>query len=372
MGTGMSMMSTASGNMNKMGKQMDQANTKLGDDYIKQMKTLYNQVDGTMDNMMYMIRTSSPELKNYVWPWNNFDFDYSKYIYNKYEPANLDILNKELGTISGEGYLDVTQNNLDLIAANYRDTLRKEEIPNNKSVAGTTGKNNDGFAGVEEVIKIKKKYNKLDEPYKGFKKDYKYFFENKFNNNSGPTGKYASSYFIKSGNCPVPGINNVAACKSKGFTWNPSRTMINNSMKAFFPGTDKSKNTSNCFKPRYAFIDNSAGSLYPSGSGSDNGMIPTIAKTMSNLNPIELSLAATYGRTSDGSYYLLPCNPNGTTVDTLDVSKVTGSKERFANKTSFLNKYKMWEIIILLFIIFSILYVIFSQCLPMLLKKMNA
>ena len=105
----------------------------------------------------------------------------------------------------------------------------------------------------------------------------------------------------------MPDITNEGECKQKGYQWNPLLSIVDGSMQAFFPSQKASKKTAKCFKPRYAFIDNSPGSLYP---GNDVGTVPTIAKTMSNLNPFELSLAAIYGRTSDGSYQLLPCNPN--------------------------------------------------------------
>jgi hypothetical protein len=357
--------------MNQMGDmsdQMSKTGTKMSKDYIKQMKSLYNTIDGSMANMMYMIRTGNPEIKNYVWPWNNFDFDYSKYIYNKYDPAILKTKDSTLEDgISSDGFLDVTQDNLDKIRRGYRDTLRKDAIPhdagpdaygNNQpaSVAGATGKEHDVLSDAKEVQKVKKKYNSLKEPYNGFKKEYKHFFDKKFGKGKDPTGKFASSYFIKSGNCPVPGIKNMMQCKAKGFTWNPMRSMIDDSMRAFFPGADTSKDTSKCFKPRYAFIDNSPGTLYP--GSNDEGMIPTIAKTMANLNPMELSLAATYGRTSDGSYYLLPCNPSKVDVSNVKASEII--TEKFTNKYSFFNSNKILKIIILLLIIFSILYVIFS------------
>ena len=346
MGAGPSMNNQVS----DIGQNMNKTSVKMSEDYIKQMKSIYNTMDGSMSEMMYQIRTGNPDIKNYVWPWNNFDFDYSKYVYNKYDPDNLKIINEQLGSLSGDGYLDVTQNNLNLIAKYYRDALREDAMPNINSTAGITGENNDVLDGATQVEQVKKKYNNISEPYPGFKNEYKYFFKSKFGGIKNPSGIHSSSYFIKTGQCPVPGITDMATCKAKGFTWNPMRSMADASMTSFFPGSDKSKDNSKCFKPRYAFIDNTPGSLY---GGTDVGLIPTISKTMASLNPFELGLAAAYGRTSDGSYYLLPCNPTGKNLSTFDLTQI----ENFSNKKRISNKKNVY-IIMLIFIIFSILYVI--------------
>ena len=121
MGAGPSMNNQVS----DIGQNMNKTSVKMSEDYIKQMKSIYNTMDGSMSEMMYQIRTGNPDIKNYVWPWNNFDFDYSKYVYNKYDPDNLKVINEQLGKISGDGYLDVTQNDLDVIAENYTDVFMK-------------------------------------------------------------------------------------------------------------------------------------------------------------------------------------------------------------------------------------------------------
>ena len=354
MGTGMSMMNKSQDLASKMGKQTDKATQA----YIKEMKQMYGTLQGVTSTIKKTVRENpaAPELKTYIWPWNNFDFDYSNFVYNNYDPTLL----KNYGsngykyTMQGDGYLDVTENDLIMMADNYKSMLRTDPIPNQNTFAGKVGTDGDVFPGETQLKKVKEAYNKITEPYPGFRKEYKQFFIRNFGNQNPPAGRHSSSYFIRTGNCPMPDITDAAECKQKGFQWNPVLSIVDGSIQSFFPSQKATKKTAKCFKPRYAFIDNSPGSLYP---GNDVGTVPTISKTMSNLNPLELSLAAIYGRTSDGSYQLLPCNPSGEYEDEpITAGEIIKKKETFVGNQK--KNSNIWRIILCLLIIFSLVYVI--------------
>lgn len=249
----------------------------------------------------------NPIIKKSVYPWNNYDYDYTQFVRDNYSPSKLGI--------SSEPCLSSTIDNITKIPK-YLNALSFDEFPNNKSKP-ILGKNSE----------IKKKYKSFGPPYPEFIKEYPEYFPNK------TSGIHSSSYFIHTGFCPTK-IKDKTSCSKKGFKWIPNIINLPKKTKQFF-SSDQETTNSKCYKPRYSYVDNSPGDI----SGLFKGILPSFGKNIVDLNPVSMMNIMMNGKSVSGTFTQLPC------------------KETFINKTK---KNINLEIIILLLLILIIFTIIKS------------
>ena len=233
-------------------------------------------------------RIESEENLN-LYPINNYDFDYKTAMKKNYNVFKLGVTNKP------------TINNL-IQAPNklkpYVSVLLDKKYPNKNTVSGVS----DVILDDKDALNIKKKYNQLNDtlPYPSFKKDYP---ECRY-----PTkGEHSSSYFIKAGQCKTS-INNEKDCKKKKYNWVSNYPFIPDSAKELITYTNNvipsKKNTDkkdgSCYKPRFAYIDNSAKDVY-----GKYGLVPSMLDDLVNFAPDKIANIMA-GYTVEGSG-LLPC-----------------------------------------------------------------
>ena len=234
-----------------------------------------------------------------VYPWNNYDFDYSGLVANKYNPKKMGFSNKPL---IGTTVKDITT------LPEYPKILVTQPIPNNSVIAGKS----DVDPNNDDLLEIKQKYNdEFKPPYPSFKNDYKKYLP--------LTGENSSSYFLKVGTCPIKGIKSKKECIKKGYNWVSNAVEPPEDAKGFFPqngnvntSTDsEDDNTPGaCFKPRFMFIDNR-----PKGVSGLKGMVTNLANDISELNPMGLVEILMTGKSSNKNLMPIPCEEGFTTKD---------------------------------------------------------
>jgi hypothetical protein len=232
-----------------------------------------------------------------IYPLINYDFDYTTAIKKELNPYKLGITNEPTfgNLVDGTAKLK-----------NYLDYIITDPFPNNNTVAGITDtvlENKDK----KTIIDLKNlEDSKL--PYPRFRKDYPECLY--------PTkGAYASSYFIREGNCPTK-ITDKEKCIRSGYEWIPEKnkpSYIGKFINTYDP--DKNKNIpapdtpkpapkpekGNCYKPKYVYIDNK-----PRGKFGLNGLVPSMFNEINNIRPDKLAdVMAGY---SIGGAGIVPCS----------------------------------------------------------------
>lgn len=223
-------------------------------------------------------RHASKEHKN-IYPIVNHDFDYKTAAMKEFNPYKLGITNKPT-------FYNLSQAPLKLLK--YYDGLVSKPFPNKNSVAGVS----DVIHDDKQRLGIKFAYKMMnkDLPYPTFKNDYP---ECKYPT----TGKHASSYFIKSGQCKTI-YDNKKDCEVRKFKWIPNK--LSKKLKS----KDKSKNQNiikgTCYKPRFIYINNES-----KGILNKHGLIPSSLNDLLNLTPEKL-MEVLSGNTIDGTG-IIPC-----------------------------------------------------------------
>jgi len=207
-----------------------------------------------------------PFIRNSVYPWKNYDWNYGNFIDNNYSAMATG------SSKSGGAYIS----NLGIFFKLFNAYIFSAN-PNSKSVAGGTDENSDypkyGCLG------NKKKYCDVWHRVKnndGQTVPYKNAFFNKKTD-----GKYSSSYFIKVGTCPRPDITDRNECSKKNYEWidDPLDTVLSSVSGGIPDGS--------CHQPRYAFINNKPGiPLF-------RGFTPSLINDVASLTPDKLFLAYT-------------------------------------------------------------------------------
>ena len=221
-----------------------------------------------------------PALKDLVYPWVNYDWDYTTFVDNNYN-------NKVTGA-TDRATLGGLFDNMDAMT-----TLGKGYIfnanPGSNSQAGTSDltqcdPTSNDYAGCTILNEIRQSGKGQAPPYPDS------FF------NKSLSGENSSSYYIKAGTCPKPELNHKE-CLSKGYQWigNPLFDATPASLRPsdFIPGS--------CFKPKYAYIKNTP------GLELDFGDIANINKDLGDLASKAaggLSKLASVGMDSDCVYVM--------------------------------------------------------------------
>lgn len=208
-----------------------------------------------------------PYIRNSIYPWKNYDWDYGNFIDNNYSAQATG------SSPSGSAYMRNVGIFMNFLNAYFRDAN-----PNQKSIAGGTDKNSDypiyGCQGNQEkyckvFLKVRNK-DPQNPPYNDN------FFNKELN------GEQSSSYYIRVGSCKNSSIKNSKDCLNRNLEWKDGI----------------------CIKPRYAYIDNSAG-LYK--NIPIKGMFPSITKDILSFTPDKI-LKAMSGQSIDGYMDIQECN----------------------------------------------------------------
>ena len=228
-----------------------------------------------------------PFIKNLIYPWRNYDWDYSQYVKNYYEP-------KQLGA-SGKGNIKALIKDVNALMK-IIDGLIIDANPNNKSKASDINRKNDLAKCYKTASRVScYLLNKTKSSYLSQKPPYDHsFFKKPID------GSSSSSFYTQIGICPTK-INNKKACLKKGGQWieNPFYKL-----PELLRGPDSTPG--NCFLGRYAYIDNRPG-LNIGNIKNMNGIIPSIANDMLKLSPDKL-MAVAMGNGVDG-VDLQKCEP---------------------------------------------------------------
>lgn len=277
-------------------KELNQIKRAL-DTYMKECRicarhtaNYYQCINAAAENLQRRI----PMFSNNVYPWKNYDWDYSNHISNNYS--------KEVtGSRPGSNISDLYKNLTGIIKT--INGLIDDPIPGPTSRAGIRSRSSD-YPQFERcgdrcyhTHRVKNALaNQLYRPPTTDK-----FLRKKLH------GKYSSSYFVKIGTCPRRDLVSKEACEKRGYTWTPN--VVDKIMRKMKGNKNVVKNESgSCNQPRYLFIDNSP---KPFLNGSKmKGMIPSIANDIASLSPDKL-LNAAMGKSMTGNFEIQQCSKSG-------------------------------------------------------------
>jgi hypothetical protein len=202
-------------------------------------------------------------IRDSVYPWQNYDWDYGNYIDNNYSAMATG------SSREGKAYLK----NIGIFIKIISAYIAKGN-PGKGAKAGGKSKNSDypiyGCLGNKKKIcdathKVKMS-NLQKKPYNDN------FFKKKLD------GNYASSYYIRVGSCDRNDIKSEGLCKKKGFNYEGGR----------------------CYQPRYAYMNNSP------GIPGIRGFIPALTADMFSFTPDKMMMAYT-GHSVPGQMKVQQC-----------------------------------------------------------------
>jgi hypothetical protein len=274
-----------------------------------------------------------PGMKDMVYPWINYDWSYDTYIDNNYNK-------KKTGATDAGTFKALFKNPIAMEKILSGFTISSN--PNNKSKAGQSDiPNCNGNKGCQLLNSIRKSYLDQKQPYKDP------FFNKKLD------GEMSSSYFIKTGTCPISNLSKQQ-CIDKGYDW-VSNPLYDNTPsflrpKHFLPGS--------CFKSKYSYIKNNSGFDFK---------IPKNKKNSKTIDTLNNNLKKFKGIIPSFTNDLLSLSP-GNIYDVLkgrDNSFITNMKcnESFCNYKKIIGvtneEYIFIFITIFLFIFFIVIFIHF-------------
>ena len=228
-----------------------------------------------------------PFIKNSVYPWINYDWNYGNYVDNNYSAKATGSSPKGTKYIKNmfiflkllDGY----------ITAANPDSKSKPCAQNKHSDYAIYGCQGDSKLGCDATQTVKTNTKQLP-PYDDD------FFEKKLD------GENSSSYFARAGMCPITWIDNSKDCLKKNYEWvvNP----INAALDKVF---GESSSSGACYKPRYMYLNNTPGlelsldtdnTMLPNNDalnkvptidmGKIKGYIPSVANDLLSITPDKL------------------------------------------------------------------------------------
>lgn len=303
------------------------------------------------------LKRSFPGIRDSIYPWKNYDWNYSNFVDNNYHPMTTGaspsgdirslIRNVKAMIKIADGY--VSDANPNIYSEPGKITNDRPDIYGDLkahdckglSMSSSGSINFDNARRKACIARTKVEYsNKQKMPYKD-----RFFYmpdgigEMSGKNEkgrfwaSGPTkGKRSSSYFIKIGNCPRPDIIKKINCIKRGYNW---------------------KNNE-CNQTRYAYINNEPGMNIASYDA--RGLIPSMTKDFLSLTPDKL-YNLMQGKNIvglDGTYDLI----------LQKCPKINKKKiyENFLDKDNKYIKYinhNLYDVYLIIFIVISVIIIIF-------------
>ena len=209
----------------------------------------------------------TPLFSKNVYPWSNYDWDYSNYVSNNYTPRYTGA--RVTNTISG-----LIRNVRSIIKV--LNGLTSDPIPNSRSMAGQLSRNSD-YPEFEHCLRDPK-CRTIEEVKNSISGQvHNPPTKDKFLDKKRVMGKGSSSFYVKIGTCKRPDIKTEEKCEEKGYSWSPN--LMANMAKSKSPvakplprrGVETTAVTTtpapttkapdvksgSCSQPRYIFIDNS-------------------------------------------------------------------------------------------------------------------
>lgn len=180
-----------------------------------------------------------PGMKDTVYPWSNYDWDYSTYIDNNYNAH-------ETGATEAGTFGALFDNPIALMKLGGGFVY--DPNPGSGSTAGYSDStecdpNEADYQGCQILNEIKQSQMVQDAP-----------FPDPFFDKYPLDGKNSSSYYVQVGICPKTDMTEEQ-CKEHGWQWVGNdlfgKTLPSIIPKDFIPGM--------CFKPRYGFVKNQPG-----------------------------------------------------------------------------------------------------------------
>ena len=209
-------------------------------------------------------------MKDTVYPWANYDWDYTTYVDNNYNRNRTKVTDK--GTFS----------------ALFKNPKAMVKINNGFMLDANPGKlSSSANSDLEECDKNDTEYKGcmiVNSLKKEIKENQKPPFNDNFFSKYPISGEGSSSYFIKVGSCPKN--YNKETCDNKGYQWisNPIFDQLPSDLK---PSSFKE---GSCFKPRYAYVRNQPGmtiDLSPFRAGVDE--MKSLNKSVMGILPNQKS-----------------------------------------------------------------------------------
>lgn len=284
-----------------------------------------------LDAALTKLYRQIPLIKDSIYPWENYEWDYSNFVDNNYSA-------KATGSTK-RGSWSALRKNTKIFFKLFK-ALIFDANPNKYSHAGGTNKysdyplygcqgNNKKNCKIWNKVKMSNRQNK---PYNST------FFNKKL------TGEHSSSYYVKVGTCPRKDLKNSKDCIKKGHYWIPDE---------MFP------KDGSCFQDRYMYINNTPGytvttktiaklvtpnplirAIVPKYKlGKIKGYIPSVKNDISSLGPGKM-FKAFRGKSIKGHMSLQDC------------PKIIENYSARNEKTDFL------KIISILIVLFFIIYYI--------------
>lgn len=251
-------------------------------------------------------------IKNFIYPWRNYDWSYTDFVKNQYDPVKLGGSSKgNLETLIRD--IEIMVKIIEsLVSSPNPDTKSVAKDPNNSkndlvpcSISG--GKIKELSDIKNQIDDLRDKIKKGDQKFKPkllslVKKTQQYIsscavlnsisaqglsqdkpYPDKFFKKL--TGEKSSSFYTMIGSCPT-NIDSKNECEKKGYNWIPN-PLFNK------PDNQRGVDTKagSCFKGRYALIDNSPG-LSIGQIKSLKGLIPSLIKNITEFSPDKLAFAA--------------------------------------------------------------------------------
>lgn len=226
-------------------------------EYLNDCRTCasFGNAKECMEAAQTNLRRNLPFSANNIYPWRNYDWNYSNHMANNYSTKAL-----KRGGNSFSGVLQNGNNVVNTMAA-FIDApspspTTNSNIPNQNSDYPVFECKNDARCIATEMVK---RNLRQTAPTKDafLKKNLQ--------------GVNSSSFYYKVGVCRRPDIKTQGDCESRGYTWTSDPF---------------DKTAGFCRQPRYAYIDNTPKPFF-NGSKS-NGFIPSIANDVMDIMPDKL------------------------------------------------------------------------------------
>ena len=281
------------------------------------------------------VARNDPKSVNSVYPWINYDWDYTTYIDNNY--------NADITGATPNGSWQALFNNPKALFKIAKGFIT-EPNPSGSSVAGNDDQMDCNAVPANErsscnvIREIRHSYRTQQKP-----KNTPFF-------NAKLDGKNSSSYYYKTGYCTSEKINNEKDC-------------INSQGKWFKNNTIFGDNDGKCYKPRYALIKNEPGidfkklgdnaltKIANTFAGPLEGNAPSVVGDILSFSPNNLIDIINLKNTKD--FILEPC-----------VEYMTGNyKEHFNNIES-----KLYYKTLCMFILFCLIIMIFITLIHKIIK----
>jgi len=252
-----------------MEKILNNKNPKLLSDYksdIQKCSKAGEKQNDCVNQVNKKFIRKIPGIEKTIYPWTNYDWDYATYIDNNY--------NKDKTGASDAGTFSALLDNPIALAKLSMGFMTNPNPSSSSSSANTDLPECDpssvNYNGCKIINDIKRSQIQRSAPY-----------PDSFFNKYPLTGENSSSYYIKVGNCPTSLTQQQ--CKSKGYNW------IENPIIKAMPSelVPPDSVPGNCFKPRYAYIQNHPGMKLPLNAMKNmkDAGVNFINNQMGKLNP---------------------------------------------------------------------------------------